>query len=640
MDINDPRLTAYSLNEMSPEERALFEQELAQFPAAAEEAAALAAAADLLHSELAQHAPTALTDQQRSEIQQASAGEKLTPPSNVVPLPAQTRSSRSKRGLLAGGTALMIAAAAGAFGLMTVRKSSDVASASRQESKLESPAPAAASAKYKAAPAATAAAYAGDRSMALDGAETNGRATKPMASAPPAPPPKGIPGSVRLPENGFISTAKDRQSTFSIDVDTASYSMIRSLLNSNQLPDASLVRIEEMINYFKYAYPAPDDAAFAVSTEVGAAPWLASHRLVRIGIKGREVTAKSRPPSNLVFLIDVSGSMHGADKIGLLKQGFSMLVDQLDARDSVSIVTYAGSSGIVLPPTKGSDRKTILAALEDLQTGGGTNGSQGINAAYELAAQSFVEGGTNRVILATDGDFNLGASSPAELQNLIEQKAKTGVFLSVLGFGTGNYRDQTMETLADKGNGNYAYLDSAAEAKRVLVSEASGTLITIAKDVKIQVTWNPDFVRSFRLIGYENRALAHQDFTNDQKDAGEIGAGHTVTALYEIEPTSITSQGKALGNLAIRFKEPDGVTSRQVDGPITGADTAFDSMPTDFRFVSGVAAFGMLLRGSVHLQTFDYAAVSRVLSGAMGDDADGYRKELVELVGRASSLKH
>lgn len=638
MDINDPRLTAYSLNEMSPEERALFEQELAQFPAAAEEAAALAAAADLLHSELAQHAPTALTDRQRSEIQQASEGEKISPPSNVVPLPAKPRSSTRMQGLFAGGIALMVAA--GAFGLMTMRSSEEPGSVEENITDMKNVGPApAASAKYKAAPAATAAAYA-DHSKGLEGNDEKGRATKPMASAPPAPPPKGIPGTVRLPENEFISTAKDRQSTFSIDVDTASYSMIRSLLSSNQLPDASLVRIEEMINYFKYSYPAPDDAAFAVSTEVGAAPWVASHRLVRIGIKGREVTAKSRPPSNLVFLIDVSGSMHGADKIGLLKQGFSMLVDQLDARDSVSIVTYAGSSGVVLPPTKGSDRKTILAALEDLQTGGGTNGSQGINAAYELAAQSFVEGGTNRVILATDGDFNLGASSPAELQNLIEQKAKTGVFLSVLGFGTGNYRDQTMETLADKGNGNYAYLDSAAEAKRVLVSEASGTLITIAKDVKIQVTWNPDFVRSFRLIGYENRALAHQDFTNDQKDAGEIGAGHTVTALYEIEPTSLTSQGKALGNLAIRFKEPDGVTSRQVDGPITGADTAFDSMPTDFRFVSGVAAFGMLLRGSAHLRTFDYAAVSRVVSGAMGDDADGYRKELVELVGRASTLKH
>jgi Ca-activated chloride channel family protein len=639
MDINDPRLTAYSLNEMSPEERALFEQELAQFPAAAEEAAAFAAAASLLQSELAREAPAALTEGQHAAIQQASEGEKPAPPqSNVIALPAQPRSSTKLRGLLAGGTALMVAA--GAFGLMTMRRSEYASSIEDNIADVKNVAPApAASAKYKAAPAATAAAHAADRSQ-FDGKNTKGLPSKPSVAAEPALPRPGIPGSVRLPENGFIATAVDRQSTFSIDVDTASYSMVRSLLNSNQRPDASLVRIEEMINYFKYSYPSPDDAAFAVSAEVGEAPWAANHRLVRIGIKGREIAAKSRPPSNLVFLIDVSGSMHGADKIGLLKQGFSMLVDQLNERDSVSIVTYAGSSGVVLPPTKGSDRKTILAALEALQAGGGTNGAQGINAAYDLASQSFVEGGTNRVILATDGDFNLGASSPAELQKLIEDKAKTGVFLSVLGFGSGNYRDQTMETLADKGNGNYAYLDSAAEAKRVLVSEASGTLITIAKDVKIQVTWNPEFVRSFRLIGYENRMLAHQDFTNDQKDAGEIGAGHTVTALYELEPTSRTSQGKALGNLAIRFKDPDGVTSRQVDGPITGADTPFGSMSTDFRFVTGVAAFGMLLRGSAYIRNFGYAEVQRVVSGALGDDADGYRKELAELVGKAAELDH
>jgi Ca-activated chloride channel family protein len=448
-----------------------------------------------------------------------------------------------------------------------------------------------------------------------------------------------IPAPPGPPENPFISTAVDSKSTFSIDVDTASYTMMRGLVESGQKPGAGLVRIEEMVNYFKYSYPNPDDAAFGFMTDAAQAPWAPDHRLVRIGIKGREIPMAQRPPSNLVFLVDVSGSMQGPDRIGLLKDGFAMLAKQLDARDTVSIVTYAGNTGVALRPTKGNETQTILNALAALQSGGSTNGAGGITEAYRIAKESFIEGGANRVILATDGDFNVGVTSQPELQSLIEREAKSGVFLSVLGFGRGNYQDKTMELLADKGNGNYAYLDSAEEARRVLVAEVAGTLLTIAKDVKIQVAWDPTVVKSFRLIGYENRVLSHQDFNDDTKDAGEIGAGHTVTALYDVVPVSQTTAGKSFGTLSIRYKDPDGTTSRLVEGSLPASDGRFDDMSTDFRFAASVAAFGMILRDSPHKGKLTFEDVEGIAKSSLGDDADGYRKQFASLVAKAATLR-
>ncbi len=647
---DDPRFTALALGEMTPEERALFEAELAKEDGAAEEARAFDEAASLLREELTKNAPISLTAEQQARVDEAlrarqspsandqTAGEPEQ--SNVVEIAKKREGKRKLGGFL--GAAATLAVAAAALGVFTMR-SGDKAS----ESAAASPGRGASSARPNAsaeslkqkdapAPAATAMPMATAAATAASTGALDSKAKRDIDEPKPGP---GIPAPEPLPENPFVLTTKDKQSTFSIDVDTASYSMMRGQITSGLLPGAGLVRIEEMVNYFKYSYPNPDDAAFGFTADAGEAPWSKTNRLVRIGIKGKEISLKDRPSSNLVFLIDVSGSMHSDDKIGLLRKGLSMLVEQLDERDTVSIVTYAGNSGVVLEPTKGNQRSKILGALDRLQAGGGTNGGQGIQAAYSLAARGFIDGGTNRVILATDGDFNVGVTSQTDLQSLIEEKAKTGVFLSVLGFGRGNTNDRTMETLADKGNGNYAYLDSEAEAKRVLVSEGSGTLLTIAKDVKIQVTWNPEAVKSFRLIGYENRALAHSDFTDDTKDAGEIGAGHTVTALYEIVPASTTSAGKEFGKLAIRFKDPDGTTSRLVEGAIPGADTKFDEMSTDYRFASSVAAFGMILRNSAHKGSLTFEDVEGIAKNAIGDDADGHRKEFVSLVSRAATLK-
>jgi Ca-activated chloride channel family protein len=337
-------------------------------------------------------------------------------------------------------------------------------------------------------------------------------------------------------------------------------------------------------------------------------------------------------------LLDVSGSMAGADRLPLLKQSLSMLVDQLDERDRVSIVVYAGASGVVLEPTPGNRRDAIRSALDRLQSGGSTNGGQGIQLAYEMAARGFVEGGINRVILATDGDFNVGVTSRSDLVGLVENKAKGGTFLTVLGFGSGNLRDGTIESLADKGNGNYAYIDTLAEAKKVLVEQASGTLNTIAKDVKIQISFDRESVQSFRLIGYENRVLAHSDFDDDRKDAGEIGAGHRVTALYEVVPAHDVSPGTHLGEIALRYKMPDGATSRLGQAHVVDGGARFEEATTDFRFAASVAGFGMVLRGSPHRGDLDLATVKRLASGAVGDDPDGYRRGFVSLVERAALL--
>ncbi len=629
IDASDPRLTAYALGEMSDDEKAAFEAELATSPDARVEIDAIGAAAQALRRELALGAPSALESTQRAVIEQAinepaSHGGR---DANVVPL------KKPFSGLTIA-LPLAIAACVGgivALGSMSARSplaseegaGEDKASKHYEKQGQEERHYAQSSA---AAPAATA------MPLSMKGKAddaSDGRVARPLETAPQG---AKIPSAPALGENPFISASADPQSTFAIDVDTASYSMIRRTIQSRQKPEAGLVRIEEMVNYFSYSYPEPNDAAFSVSADTAEAPWDGSHRLVRIGLKGRNVEMAKRPASNLVFLLDTSGSMNGADRLPLVKRSLALLVDQLDERDSIAIVAYAGSSGLVLPATPGNQHEKILAAFDKLSAGGSTNGGQGIKLAYDTAAKAFVQGGTNRVILATDGDFNVGVTGNGALEQLIQEKAKTGVFLSVLGFGVGNTKDATMETLADKGNGNYAYIDSLAEAKKVLVDQMGGTLITVAKDVKIQVTFDPKTVQSFRLIGYENRVMSHQDFNDDKKDAGEIGANHRVTALYDVIPVKGATKGTRYAKIALRFKDPDGATSRLVETNVEDSGASFDGATTDFRFAASVAGFGMLLRGSKYAGDLSYDQVATIASASVGDDADGHRKEFVSLV--------
>ena len=460
-------------------------------------------------------------------------------------------------------------------------------------------------------------------------------------------------------DNPFLTALENPLSTFSIDVDTASYANVRRFLTENQLPPPDAVRIEELVNYFSYNYPQPKgDVPFSVNAEVAGCPWNAEHRLVRIGLKGREIARNQRPPSNLVLLIDVSGSMNEPAKLPLLKESLKLLTRQLTENDRVSIVVYAGAAGQVLPATSGRDKATILTALERLQAGGSTHGSAGIQLAYETATENFIQGGVNRVILCTDGDFNVGTTSQGDLTRLITDKAKSGVFLSVLGFGMGNYKDSTMETLADKGNGNYAYIDNLNEGRKVLVEQMSGTLVTIAKDVKIQIEFNPAQVNSYRLIGYENRLLAKEDFNNDKKDAGEIGAGHTVTALYEVVPAgavdetprvdplkyqkpakpAAASGSDELLTLKLRYKQPDGDTSRLLSTPIKDSDKSYNRASTDFKFAAAVVEFGMLLRHSPYKGEATFNSVWEHTRANLGNDPEGYRAEFLTLVETAQRL--
>ena len=461
-------------------------------------------------------------------------------------------------------------------------------------------------------------------------------------------------------ESPFHRVTDQPLSTFSIDVDTASYANVRRFLTAGRLPPSGAVRIEELVNYFNYGYPGPTgEAPFGIDVEVSEAPWNPDHRLARIGIKGVEIPAGSRPASNLVFLLDVSGSMNAPNKLSLVKSSMKMLTDTLTASDSVSIVVYAGAAGLVLPSTHGDDRQGILAAITSLRSGGSTAGGAGIALAYETARSNFIPGGTNRVILCTDGDFNVGVSSQSELVKIIQREAKSGVFLTVLGYGMGNLKDSTLEKLADKGNGNYAYIDTKNEARKVLVEQSGGTLVTIAKDVKIQVEFNPVTVDAYRLIGYENRVLQAQDFNDDTKDAGEIGAGHTVTALYEIVPTGLpvdlptvdelryqhvepseasVDSGELL-TVKVRYKEPEGETSRLIQLPVLDEAGSLASASPDFRFAAAVAAFGMQIRHSEHLGDFDGTQIIELAESGLGPDRSGYRAEFLTLVERASSLQ-
>ncbi len=454
--------------------------------------------------------------------------------------------------------------------------------------------------------------------------------------------------------------ASDPVSTFSIDVDTGAYSNMRRWLNQGQLPPEDAVRVEEFINYFSYDYPLPQNkqVPFQVSTEIAPTPWNANTRLLRIGIQGYKVPKSQLPASNLVFLIDVSGSMSSSDKLPLLQQALTMLVGQLEARDSISMVVYAGASGVVLPPTHGNRKADILAALQQLRAGGSTNGAAGIRLAYQLAQQNFIQNGVNRVILATDGDFNVGLASTEELIDLIQRKRKAGIALTTLGFGSGNYNDHLLEQLADEGNGNYAYIDRLSEAQKVLSEELSATLLTIAKDVKIQIEFNPAQVSEYRLIGYENRMLNEEDFANDKVDAGEIGAGHRVTALYEISLTGSNGQrlparryqsdttgserssasfSNELAHLRIRYKLPNESVSKLIQSPVM--DSGINARGGDsFNFAASVAAFGQKLRGGQYLEDFSYDDIAQLARTSRGNDPHGYRSEFMQLVNLANTL--
>lgn len=457
-------------------------------------------------------------------------------------------------------------------------------------------------------------------------------------------------------ENGFKTVLDKPLSTFSIDVDAASYSNMRRFINNGQLPPKDAVRIEEMINYFGYNYKNPTGKdPFSINTELSRAPWNEEHLIVQVGLQGRKIEMDNLPASNIVFLIDVSGSMSAPNKLPLLRSAFKLLANELRPQDKVSIVVYAGAAGLVLPPTDGNDKKSMMEALDRLNAGGSTAGGAGIKLAYKTAMENFVDGGNNRIVLATDGDFNIGASSNAEMERMIEEKRKSGVFLTVLGFGMGNYKDSKMETLADKGNGNYAYIDNMKEAKKVLVNEFGSTLFTIAKDVKIQVEFNPSIVQAYRLIGYENRKLNDEDFNDDKKDAGELGSGHTVTALYEVIPVGVDSEfmknidplkyqqksnpiamdSDELLTVKFRYKEPDGDKSRLISEVVKN-EVARPS--ENLNWTMAVTGFGMLLRDSQFKGDVTYASVLELAKSAKGEDEFGYRREFIDLVDIAKGI--
>lgn len=476
--------------------------------------------------------------------------------------------------------------------------------------------------------------------------------SKMILSSPPPPQQRNAETYKEIKENSFVAVAQQPVTTFSADVDRAAYANVRRIIGYGQIPPKDAVRIEEMVNYFDYDYPAPEEGSASplrVSPELAPAPWNPNHLLLRIGLQAKKIDLTKAPPSNIVFLIDVSGSMDEENKLPLLKSSFKMLLGQLKPDDKIAIVTYANGTKVALPSTSVKDKEKIIKVLDNLYASGGTSGGRGIQLAYEQAQKSFIKNGNNRIILATDGDFNIGINNTTDLEKFIEKQRESGIYMSVLGFGMGNYRDDMAETIADKGNGNYAYIDNITEAKKVLVNELSGTLFAVAKDVKLQLEFNPKYVKEYKLIGYENRMLANEDFTNDKKDAGEIGAGHTVTALYELVPSDgkvaqslryqsqeLNEQGKGneLGFLKIRYKDPKVKDAKSVEitEPLVFNKKALKETSTDYRFAASVAEFGILLRDNSNKANATYNQVIELAEGAIGKDPEGYRKEFVRLV--------
>jgi len=467
----------------------------------------------------------------------------------------------------------------------------------------------------------------------------------------------------KFKENRFMAAVDEPLSTFSLDVDAASYGNIRRIINLGQKPEKDAVRIEEMINYFSYNYAQPtNEHPVSIMTEATVCPWNTKHKLVRIGIKAREIASENLPASNFVFLLDVSGSMQGANRLDLVKTSMKLLVNNLRDKDRVAIVVYAGAAGVVLPSTSGSDKQKILEAIENLSAGGSTAGGAGIELAYKIAERNFVKDGNNRIVLCTDGDFNVGVSDNGELESLIESKRKTGVYLTVLGYGMGNYKDEKLQTLAQKGNGNHAYIDNIQEANKVLVNEFGGTMFTVAKDVKLQIEFNPAYVNAYRLIGYESRLLNKEDFNDDTKDAGELGSGHTVTALYEIIPVGVENtfggvdklkyqknknyepalnKGDFTGEMLtvkLRYKKPDSDNSIKLEVPVP-ASAVSNTVSPDFNFIMAVSMFGQLLRESDFKGTCTYDKVIELAKNGFGTDEHGYRHEFVRLVEAVNQME-
>ncbi|MEO7725595.1 MAG: von Willebrand factor type A domain-containing protein [Chthoniobacterales bacterium] len=681
INLDDPKLTAYALDELSGAEKTEMDRAIGASPAAQEFVRELRLLSGNLRAEY-----------------DAERESHPAPQTNIVPLPQEDAPwSMSRRLALAATIALCAALGAVAIGTVKLGRFSsreEVASYAAapgpnlppgvKESPVEgveqaptdpvqsllkdepAPPPPVAMAPSKTAGAAAVSTYAARQRPAAQHyasapAEINlGNFERDAKRADFNTARYG-----KIEANPFLAALENPLSTFSIDVDTASYSNIRRFIENGSLPPKDAVRIEEMINYFAYDYPPPNDGApFSVNLDAASCPWSPAHRLVRIGLKGREMPNEKRPASNLVFLLDVSGSMEPANRLPLVKQAMRLLVDKLGENDRVAIVVYSGASGLALPSTAGNRKEQILAALENLNAGGSTNGAQGIELAYQTAAEHFIKGGVNRVILATDGDFNIGTTSEGDIVRLIQEKAKGGVFLSVLGVGDDNLNDSMMQKLADKGNGNYAYLDSLDEARKVLVQQINGTLVTIAKDVKIQVEFNPALVASYRLIGYEKRILRKEDFNNDKIDAGEIGAGHTVTALYEVVPVGAETNPAAsvplvdplkyqggptpspafrtakrpqeeMLTVKLRYKEPEGETSKLLERPFVDDGKAFANAAPDFKFAAAVAEFGMILRQSEFKGQGSLGAVAEWAQEGKGADANGYRAGFLELARKA-----
>ena len=658
---DEAKLTAFALGELDDSERAEIEARLAADPSLSAQLDEIRQVAGVLEDELGTESVPELTPLQRERLSVEAARTRPTP----------RRSRRLWVGFSLGGIAALLVIGLAVWSHLgggrvldtrypenplARRSSAKVMKEAHNDARMYAPAPVLVPTPMPGRPA-----YAGTpKSDPPD-------AVPPLRpGAPPATQPdEGFNREAydEIVENPFRAVADHPLSTFSIDVDTASYALVRRmLLDEARWPVPGAVRIEEMINYFSYDYAPPDDGddhPFAARTHVARCPWEAGHRLVRIALKGREIHRESRPSGNFVFLLDVSGSMRPPNKLPLVKKAMEMLVEQLNENDSVAIAVYAGASGLVLDATSCDRKRDVHDALARLAAGGSTNGGQGIELAYRVAERNFIRGGVNRVILCTDGDFNVGVTSESALVRLIEEKARGGVFLSVLGFGRGNYQDARMEKLADKGNGNYAYIDTLAEARKVLVEQMTGTLVTIAKDVKIQVEFNPARVAAWRLIGYENHVLAAEDFNDDTKDAGEIGAGHTVTALYEIVPAgepvptpavdplkyqtaprpSPAAEAGGVCTVKLRYKLPDGEQSVLMSHEVFDRGGRFEQAPADFRFTTAVAAFGMILRDSKHKGGYTLDAVIEQARSALGSDPSGYRAEFVRLVQTAKRLR-
>lgn len=685
MKINreDPRITAYLLGELEDKEREQFEKELEQAPESRDYLDELRLTVEMVSEELSQEPAGGLSDAHREKIDECINEVEDRDERHVVSIPQPIHKRFSKGWLALAASLLVTATVAGVVGVRMINTqpkkrlfSQEIGAVSGlvaadklgiKESPAGVPMPIQEALHFERREkgavlgqelARKATLYSNSYFFDYNSGEPGGPPLDEEYRAPSEP--FNREAYDRITENPFMRVTLNPLSTFSIDVDTASYSNMRRYLNMGQLPPPDSVRIEELVNYFDYQYPQPSgNRPFSTYVEVAGCPWNERHRLVRIGLKGREIEQASRPASNLVFLLDVSGSMNQPNKLPLVKQSLKMLVEQLDARDRVAIVVYAGASGLVLPSTNADNGQAIIDALENLKAGGSTNGGEGIQLAYKVATDNLIKDGVNRVILATDGDFNVGITDRGQLTRLIEEKAKTGVFLTVLGFGMGNLQDATLEELSGKGNGNYGYIDTLNEAKKMMVEQIGGTLVTIAKDVKIQIEFNPARVGAYRLLGYENRMLAKEDFNDDTKDAGEIGAGHTVTALYEIIPAgqpldmlpdvddlkyqvtvemNEAAASPEILTLKLRYKEPDGDTSKLIQQSVEDDGSTFFDATEDFQFAAAVASFGMLLRDSEYKGDSNFHKVAEWAINAKNHDPHGYRQEFFELVQKAQNI--